>query len=362
MSGRPEKILADRMRDPKSWASPYQLQRVYDPLQGFDKIVMDDEAAIMATKLSHLPPRDMVKMLDVALPTSDRMWIEWSLGAVMGERERFAIAEGEDWDHISYAPESRFGVRIIRYAEHLITLTCIETDRLMKVMEWPIGYRVSLHPEVKLRKQDFSQVEFAVREGSVDLIQQTAALWGYHKGTPGLSALKHRAFASITPKYLGLVNERDTVNAVLRELSGLTRLVVASLSMLNTKAIAIGEAARPKGRYLSGSKTLPYVERRVAVLDIPKRVSKHYEYVRREINDEANRIRHRRHKVASHYRHSDHLPINGNGWVKCTCPDRPEGMWHKEIHEHWRGDESLGVIEREFTLVRGHILSSDKSS
>lgn len=56
--GRPEKLLADRVRDPKAWANPYIGRALSDPLSGFDKIVLDEEAATMMVQLSHLPPKD----------------------------------------------------------------------------------------------------------------------------------------------------------------------------------------------------------------------------------------------------------------------------------------------------------------
>jgi hypothetical protein len=152
------------------------------------------------------------------------------------------------------------------------------------------------------------------------------------------------------------VNPFNIAQMSARELRGWVRRAVACLALLNTTIVQIGERQRPAGRFLigGGSEPKPFLTRSTAVLNIPHRVRYIREYVEKEIRDEVNRVRKRRHKVKGHFRHLPYEPMNGHGWTPCFCPGREPGKyWHRHIHEHERGDETLGYVDHPYTVVRG---------
>jgi hypothetical protein len=190
--------------------------------------------------------------------------------------------------------------------------------------------------------------------GAKSIDEQTGLFWGYQPETPKLKVLHNKATGVIMPHFSALKDAPGAINAAAAELRGLCRLAVATLALLTTSTI-VSTPTRPTGRFMSKSGTSkPYSERRIASLHIPHRIRDDEGYVRQQVKDASDRIRKRLHKVVGHFRHRKTPPINGTGWTPCYCVGREPGRyWHRHIESHWRGDETLGIVEREYTLVKG---------
>jgi len=352
MSGRPERLLADDAHDPKSWivTSPNRIL-----LHKAEKIVFDEAAVRMAVRLSNGKPIDIARMIDVALPPSKITWIEVPAEAMLDERAKQAKLRGDRFDYEPREPNDRCGWLIITHEQWYDTICIEHAYRTRKIFEWPLTYSIARNRDVVVNRELIAasekRTEFEKGRGSVN--DQACQLWGYSGKVPGIDNLHHKAMMNIPAHMMHLRDNPAMVNHVAKELSGMPRMIVALLALLQTSTIS-DEPVRPRGRFLSGGKSHPYAERRVASLHVPHRIKDQYKYVTRQIREEGDRIRKRLHKVKAHFRHSRYLPLNGEGWTPCYCPGREAGRWyHKRIDEHMRGDESLGVIAREFTMVTG---------
>lgn len=336
-----------------------------------EKIVLDDHAALMALDLSHSKPIDIMHMLDCALPPSNKVWLEWRSAPHAQRKAQYAMQNGNPWEHFnSDRPSfSRCGV-LIESFDIGFRIRCIEHfEDTHKVMEWPLGYDVVNNSEQTMApgylSSEWDGKAFEVSKGRKNLLDQTGLLWGYRPEMTGLYNLNRKACGFIPQYYTVMYGAMDELEAVVnvsaQQLTGLVRQTVAMLAMLRTTMETEVEP-KEKGRYLIKGKTHPYYERKVARLNIPGRVRKVEAYVRKQIRDEANRIRHRLHKVSAHFRHAKEKPAS-DGWVRCYCPGREPGKyWHKRIEEHWRGDEELGIVERDHTVVHGHELSKENQT
>jgi hypothetical protein len=360
MAGRPEKILADDIRVEKNWGG-YRTSNA-TRVREAEKIVLNDEAARMAVRLSNHKPLDILKMLDCALPPSTLTWIEWPSYSQLDERIEETRRRGDvsRLEHMLGNREereawSRCGI-LVESKEDRYTITCIEHGRTKnELFEWPVTYEFVNTSEETLPVSPCAR-KYLVEDGRMmPVLKRTAMLWGYGTAYPGLANLNNKADLVIQPHIETLYGSKlmdGFVVMSLNEMLGMTRLAVGVLAMLNTSTET--EQVVPKGRFLGGGKSHPYAPHRIATLDIPDRIQKRTSYVERRIRDESDRIRKRLHKVRAHFRHSRDLPINGEGWVRCTCRGREQGeWWHKRIAEHMRGDEELGTVERDYTLVRG---------
>jgi hypothetical protein len=371
--GRPEKLLADLMTDPKAYRlQNYKTLKLQTPtaiwIKSYEKIVLDEYAIQMAVRLAASKPIEMLHMLDAALPPSGKTWIEWPSRAMLLEQqamqtEGLSAPASMNWT-ANRSPDARCGV-MIETLPDAYNITCIEhaeTDKL--VYEWPVSFRIPKDSQTRFKidvevKTTDNPVELRLK-GRGSVLAQAAILWGYGEQTKGLNNLARRGQVAIPSHMSLLLNAISVHNSeplstlitnTVQELAGITRLTVAILAMLHT-SMEVDEPVRPKGRFISKSGPKPYSERRVARLLVPGRVRKVEEYVRSRIKEEGDRIRKRFHKVKAHYRHSHFLPLNGDGWTRCYCPGREPGkLWHKKIDEHWRGDETLGTVTRDFTLV-----------
>lgn len=377
--GRPEKLLCDIMSDPKLYRIrrhgnfnlktpvPYQIRE-------YEKIVLDDDAIKMALVLASSTPIQILHMIDAALPPSTKTWIEWSSRAALNtlkEHQEMGLS-------IPMAPEAfaterplwaRCGV-MIETKEDGYHITCVESGETeAQIWEWPVRFVITKTSDGKV--DPFAVLESTydakiTMTGSGKASEQAAVVWGYTKNYKGISNLSHKGCIHVPPHMTLLIagladgdmstarQAHKIIRRTANELSGLTRQVVAILAMLHT-SMEVSEPTRPAGRFIGrGGQPKPYAERRVARLLVPGRVRNVEGYVRDRIKDEADRIRHRRHKVKAHFRHSQFLPLNGEGWVRCYCPGRDPGkLWHKKIDEHYRGDAELGFVTHDYTLVSG---------
>lgn len=372
--GRPEKILADQLTNPKA----YRLQRnptlkIESPIPKtigqYEKIILDDQAIRLAIRLTNCKPIDLLKMLDVALPLSEKLWIEWPSRSMLEEQKKMQD-EGLSFPATEHAwgitrPDwARCGALIQTLPEGY-SIACVEhAEEEGLVYEWPVRFVIVKDSQQEVRAKNTSLEEHKfILKGTATPTQSAGVVWGYGSQTVGLSNLKHKGTIHI-PSHMTLLiyglsggdhqHSKEIIINTTKELSGFPRIVVAILAMLHT-SMHIDEPIRPRGQFMAkGGKPKPFSERRIARLLVPGRVRDLDNYVRKQIRDEGNRIRKRRHKVKAHFRHSHFLPLNGEGWVKCYCPGREPGkLWHKKIDSHWRGDESLGTIEHDYTLVSG---------
>lgn len=359
---KPHQILADDMRNPKNWVEQLTGLPVPGgasiPIQDYDCVVLDDDALRMAMDLSLRPVKDMLRMLDVAVPTSSLMWIEWSATAYLEHCKQAAIRQGHStkpFDHVR--PEgSKVGAMIMR-SEGRMSVRCIEhAETLPRLTMWPVYFEISLNgqPIEPIRHAEDNFAEFEIKKGQMARELQVRKIWGYGTDDPDILKLDKRALALIPAEYQSIRHNAEWVNRCTDNLQGFVRHVVAILALLTTTTTH-EPAVRPKGHHITkGGKTVPYVARRYAQLVVPRRIRNRTGYVMQQVKEASDRARHRLHHVIGHFRHLDHRPENGEGWLPCFCEGREPGRyWHRHISSHWRGDESLGVIEHDFTLIKG---------
>ena len=351
---KPRPLLADQAQIRSAWSgrmkSTDNFRHAYwwdaERVRSYHRVVLDDGAAKLVSRTAHTPPKQMRRMTELAIPPYDSLWVEMSFPALMEPTgEDLSGREGE---RIAFVyrnlGEGRIQVNIIQHAD----------GNTKKIHEWPIGYLLSNLGETVTNDEGIivhGSFQNKKQRAAFDL-EQTERIWGYdRKVTKDLKTLVNLAAPSAHPE-----EHPKVIDICLTELQGSLRRAVAILALMNTTIIEVGEQQRPKGQFIQGGTPKPYLSRSTAVLNIPRRVKHIQRYVEDEIRHEVNRVRKRRHHVRGHFRHLSYEPINGEGWVPCFCLGREAGQWwHKHIHEHERGDESLGRVEHDYDIAHGDI-------
>lgn len=361
---KPKPLLADQAQNPSAWTK-FHGKKLVSPIattvRQMERVVLDDEATKLVTRTAHTDPKQIARMCELAVSPYDKLWVEMSYAA-MEEEIKEHTPMGRRYTHpderIAFLYENREDAVLVRIVQH-------EDGNPKSLHEWPVAFIISNTGEPLETKgygvayTDAGNVEVRV-QGKVDALRQTAVIWGYTLDRPGLKKLRRLAEVTALDHHakplmdLGIDPVR-TAQRCVAELAGIPRRAVALLALMNTTIVQMGERSRPPGRFLGrGGVSKPYLERTTTVLNIPHRVRMIDQYVEKEIRDEVSRIRKRRHHVKGHFRHLSYEPVNGDGWVPCFCPGREPGRyWHRYIHEHDRGDESLGIVEHDYVIVRG---------
>lgn len=142
----------------------------------------------------------------------------------------------------------------------------------------------------------------------------------------------------------------------LIENTGLLRWVITVLAMLN-EVPTRSTQVQPRGSRLMGHSIKGYLDYHRVSLQLPK--TKPLSFVQRSI-DHAQALHHRAHMVREHWRTyvterackpADHdwEYDHPNGYrLCCKCES-----YGRLIHEHKRGDESLGWVKKEYVLEAG---------
>lgn len=358
-------LLADQLQassclhSDRGWKTAGQMAK---EIRQYERVVLDDDATKLICQTAHAEPKIIAKMTELCVSPYDKLWVEMSY-SVMDQEIRSQTSNGlsrevHPDERIAFVFENLDGAVQVRCVQHV-------DGNPKKVHEWPVAFLISntgdeLDRKNMQRYAHDSAEKILVFPGYDDDLLQTGYFWGYEKSFPGLDKLTWKGETMVLSHIeKGMwdfnVDMPHIVNLAARELRGMPRRAVATLALLNTTIVQIADRTRPPGRFLvGGSQPKPFLSRTTAVLNVPHRVRYIREYVEKEIRDEVNRIRKRRHKVKGHFRHLPYEPLNGDGWVPCFCPGREPGKyWHRHIHEHERGDESLGYVDHPYTVARG---------
>lgn len=353
-TAKPRPTLADRAGNPKSLS----FRRLYGApasraqlVRSAEKIVLDDSATRLWAEMSSCMPRDAAKRLDLCRLPYDPLWVECNTNVLMRSLQGTMVGRYED-----RGDDFKIGYLFTTNESGTVTVAIFETkvDEPRMVAEWPVHFE--MNPEGRVERLKAGQVEgdrMGLHKGKMPVLEQTGLLWGYDEKTTGLAQLNGRLRVTIPAALQELPHAKELAQESVTELMGTARRAVTLISLLHSHVIEPSSPRKPKGRFIGAKGTQPYLVRRTAVLSIPQRVTKVRAYAERAIREAHDRIRKRLHKVRGHYRHMDHEPINGDGWVPCTCPEQKEGSWHKFIPQHMRGDESLGVVEHDYTIATG---------
>ncbi len=312
MSNQKHTTLFDDLQDPKKAihrTENYALRHaaLLSGLKHARKYVLDTPASLLVHRLAYATPKELLRMLQVALPPAKTTWVELETD--------------------SEAPGTYGALVTSSLCGDTFTATITLRDRLYQHTVLPTKFVVSLGSAL-------------VISGDVP---GAGNVWGFAEGTDGLAGLEGRAYVD-APR----VHPND-LNGLRASLPVFLRCVVAALAMLNSVPTVMVES-RPRGLRLVKGQMRPYADRTTVSLNIPKRVRAHRAYALKQINKEIHRKR--LHEVRGHYRHVSHKP-QAPGWTAGINPITGEPCWRKSIAPHLRGDPNLGVLEAPVTMVHG---------
>jgi len=297
------------------------------------RYVLDDASTAMATRLAGCMPRQLAKLIALAKPASTETWIEWPTSVMMQTRDALypGWREQAGVEPRRVDPEARIGV-LVNLEGEAMHLHCVETPghKHAPVM-WAIGYMIG-----------------AGLEGTGD--DEARMGWGYAESVD-VSALRGSIMVTIHPFSSRIADgeRREALAMMIRELSGLTRITMSALAMLNSVA-SIEEATRPAGRHvISGGSTAPFLSRRMVTLALPRTVRDPLAHVIRVGEARRKRL----HEVRAHWRHYTRPPLNSlRGAERIETLDG-RILWRVPVEKHLRGDPDIGVIDHAGVAVRG---------
>jgi hypothetical protein len=353
--------LADLCADPRSFRDSAALLPPTTPrdIRQYRVLTLDDDTVQHAVILSAAYPKEVIDMLQIATPPWDKMWVEMSSKIVLEHRARVAEASGTSLNYNPRRDTDRIGMMFTRHGD-FFNVMMFETGSEggpaseYAVHEWPIGFDIGIGDYTFDRMKQVGdhhrdgngKLVFKLNNSTNTVAEQTAAIWGYRGKVKGMSRLHSRARATTVPRFAQvLATNKDVVSETVKEISGMTRLAVAILALLNTVS-KVEAPTKPSGRRTTSSGTIAYVERAVTYMQIGPRIRDREKYVRSAIRDEATRRRY--HEVRGHYRHVKVKPSTP-GWTEVQIDG--ETYWRKHIDAHHRGDIELGVVAHDVTVV-----------
>lgn len=321
------------------------------------KYVLDDEATRLASNLSCSSPEQVARMLEVAVPPANVTWIEMPSAVMLDARRRAKDTAGFTEAQEAYMDrrpaDCRIGLLIIQDPGlhkdgNVWGLYAVEHgDTVAEHFTWPIGFMVATEGRPFLPDESHDL-------GPLTEEFMTAKVWGYHETAPALKVLNGRGFVIMPSTYSRTERTKELVDGIaataMQELSGITRLAVACLAMLNAVPVIETEGRPPGSRLLKGGRTAPLYARSTVSLSIPRRVRAKEAFARRAIAAEVKRKK--LHEVRPHFRHLTRKPAQ-DGWTQAIHPLTLQPCWRKKIDGHLRGDPELGVVEHRTTIVHG---------
>lgn len=358
----PKALLADDIMDPR--LNIMKDQAGLNPMiaryvQQARKFVLDEQATVLAARLSCAMPGEVGRMLKVALPPAELTWIEMPTKVMQVARnmETGRQLSAQEQDHIfSLNDSAKTGLLIHHKGDmlHIYVIDHAEGLAFPRYMPWPVCYDVALEgtPFIEVMKQDIDVLLTCWPTIEAAMTNVAGVSWGYDETQIDVSPLVGRASARqafVAGSMADGSVKAELIVEVLKQLSGITRLAVATLAMLNSVPVVYAEGRATGGRLLKGG-LKPYFEAKTASLAIPRRVRRPVEFARRAIALEVKRKR--LHEVRGHYRHLGRKP-KASGWVEGINPLTGERCWRKPVAPHTRGDPQLGKVEPKTTIVHG---------
>lgn len=315
-----------------------------------DKYVFDTAASAMIGTLGSQPSRGLARLVPLAVPPTETIWIEWDHRALRQAGIATGVVEldGSDAEWVL-----RMGalVKRVRHGDSdEITATGFTfvgenepAHAVVSVMYWPIAYLVGV--ELRQGMEYLGLGDWLDDERAVSIDR---AIWGIGglgdpKPLQGLGMCVMTDGADTLRRIDRKVVD-EAIKQAMFDLTGALRYAVAALAVINAVG-EVGASHRPPGMIRAGGSMRPYQPHRLVTVNVPKH--------RQPLSFARSRIaavHHRLHEVRAHWRRLTHEP-RASGWAAVEINGRT--YWQKAIARHLRGDPDLGVVEHAGALVRG---------
>lgn len=290
-----------------------------------ERYLLDERTTRMIVRVSNNHPAFMRKLMDLAWPAAEDVWIEFPSHAMLDERAKLHM---NSFDYVLRTPKAHTAA-LISTSGDVMHINCIEHDETCHgIFPWLLGFKV-------------------FKERQDQPMDECLAVWGYTPEAKHPEILQGYALPSVHPDTMNDVTGMEEIRGILlKELAGFVRLTLVALALLSSPATRKGPPTRPRGRFVAHGGTHPYHPRQFVELALPKTVRDAQAYVERTLATHHKRL----HEVRSHYRHLLYRP-NAPGWEPIEIEG--EKLWRKAIAKHLRGNPDLGVVEHVGVHVKG---------
>ena len=314
------------------------------------KFVISDDLLIQATKLSYLPPKDLLAQIDYVVPPFENVWFEWNehLRVKTGREELLKLHDKVEPLNLENTPE-RIGYHIQKVYDEFLYTCYFQDDQKGKFWCPEMGF--SIHNKQytyedyikQFRKHNGENAsvinedeykESVVQSGIIMLGQPYTV--NYQNDFPYITTLMHHLSPTQTASTHWIRSAEDfdkpitqadaeKHQAQLQMVTGDARFLIALLSLLNAQ-ITTSERVIPDPKVIHTQflKRVPRNEYKVLSVNISEK------HIRKIYKSRQTGIKQKQHHRRGHWRHYK----NGKKtWIKnCLAGDPKLGFVHKDYN------------------------------